>query len=301
MSPNEIRTNKNDYINWQAMTLSEYQLLEQTKALYRGLPSIMIGTATVTVLATILLWSKFNQTLLLIWCGSSLIVALLRWKNWARFYKSTLTIENSHYWIRRMVLWAFMSGLHVGLMMLLFTSPEHVYHLVIVTGIYGGFIGSAVASIALHYPTYLLFALPPTILFVIKSMMMSSIIFVQTGDGSFTYMGAGFILVFFGVLTAIARNTQFSFNRTSALAYENQMLIKEVVKQKETAENAVLAKTQFLAAASHDLRQPMHALGLYVNAFDYDKLDNDSNDIVCLLYTSPSPRDLSTSRMPSSA
>ena len=28
---------------------------------------------------------------------------------------------------------------------------------------------------------------------------------------------------------------------------------------------------------------------------------NDLNDLVCLLYTSPSPRDLSTSRMPSSA
>ena len=36
-----------------------------------------------------------------------------------------------------------------------------------------------------------------------------------------------------------------------------------------------------------------------------DQLDNDSteniHDFPCLLYTSPSPRDLSTSRMPSSA
>ena len=30
-------------------------------------------------------------------------------------------------------------------------------------------------------------------------------------------------------------------------------------------------------------------------------LENDTKDIICLLYTSPSPRDLSTSRMPSSA
>ena len=35
---------------------------------------------------------------------------------------------------------------------------------------------------------------------------------------------------------------------------------------------------------------------------DYDALKKDLNDLMtCLLYTSPSPRDLSTSRMPSSA
>ena len=34
---------------------------------------------------------------------------------------------------------------------------------------------------------------------------------------------------------------------------------------------------------------------------DYDQKGNCFNVITCLLYTSPSPRDLSTSRMPSSA
>jgi len=262
------------------MTLSEYQLLEQTKALYRGLPGVMFGTFTVTLLALLLLWSEFDRTLLSIWYASSLTVSLLRWRSWSRFKKSELTVENSRAWIHKMVFWTFMSGLHVGLMLLLFTSQDHLYHLIIVTGIYGGFIGSAVASIALYYPAYLLFATPPTVLFLIKSVIMGSVILGQTGDSVFTYTAAGFILVFFGVLTAIARNTQFSFNRMSELAYENKRLVNEVIKQKETAENAVLAKTQFLAAASHDLRQPMHALGLYVGAFDHDKLDKDSNRIV---------------------
>ena len=42
------------------------------------------------------------------------------------------------------------------------------------------------------------------------------------------------------------------------------------------------------------------------NCFDtpqerYSKLKEGCRDFICLLYTSPSPRDLSTSRMPSSA
>ncbi|TCV83781.1 response regulator [Sulfurirhabdus autotrophica] len=40
----------------------------------------------------------------------------------------------------------------------------------------------------------------------------------------------------------------------------------ELIEQKEAAERANIAKSRFLAAASHDLRQPMHSLGLFVGA-----------------------------------
>ncbi|MCK9911973.1 hybrid sensor histidine kinase/response regulator, partial [Microbacteriaceae bacterium K1510] len=40
----------------------------------------------------------------------------------------------------------------------------------------------------------------------------------------------------------------------------------ELRRQKEIAEHANLSKSTFLAAASHDLRQPVHALGLFVGA-----------------------------------
>jgi signal transduction histidine kinase len=44
---------------------------------------------------------------------------------------------------------------------------------------------------------------------------------------------------------------------------------KQLHAQKELAEDAALAKSRFLAAASHDLRQPMHALNLYLGALDH--------------------------------
>lgn len=42
------------------------------------------------------------------------------------------------------------------------------------------------------------------------------------------------------------------------------MATLELREKKEEAETAVLAKSRFLAAASHDLRQPTHALGMFV-------------------------------------
>lgn len=50
------------------------------------------------------------------------------------------------------------------------------------------------------------------------------------------------------------------------LRFQNIELVEALTVQKDIAESAVLAKSRFLAAASHDLRQPVHALGLFIAA-----------------------------------
>ncbi|MFC3120469.1 hybrid sensor histidine kinase/response regulator [Agaribacter flavus] len=57
------------------------------------------------------------------------------------------------------------------------------------------------------------------------------------------------------------------------LRYQNLALIEQLKIQKEAAEQADLSKSKFLAAASHDLRQPLHALSLFSAALD-DALDD---------------------------
>lgn len=262
------------------MKLAEYQLAEQARALYRGLPAITLGTFSVFTLSVILLKPFYPLTLLLIWYFSTIIVLVARLWNWRQFNKQELSKTNCQSWINKMVFWTFMSGLHLGILLFLFSSEQQTYHLIIMTGIYGGFIGSAVASIALYFPAYLLFSIPPTILFTVKAVLIGNNIFQETGSAAFMYTAPGFIILFFIVLTAISRNTQFSFKRMSALAYENRKLFKQVSAQKEVAENADRSKTQFLAAASHDLRQPLHALGLFVEAFDLNKLDKNTVKII---------------------
>lgn len=54
-----------------------------------------------------------------------------------------------------------------------------------------------------------------------------------------------------------------------ALRYENRELLGKLQARTQEAEQANLAKTRFLAMASHDLRQPLHALGLLVGALSH--------------------------------
>ena len=42
--------------------------------------------------------------------------------------------------------------------------------------------------------------------------------------------------------------------------------MRRLAEEKRIAERAVIAKSRFLAAASHDLRQPLHAMGLFLSA-----------------------------------
>jgi len=54
-------------------------------------------------------------------------------------------------------------------------------------------------------------------------------------------------------------------NKSISLSIKNEELVEQLKKEKQEAENATLSKSRFLAAASHDLRQPLHALGIFVS------------------------------------
>ena len=76
-------------------------------------------------------------------------------------------------------------------------------------------------------------------------------------------------LIILGWLLAItdqARRYGAQFEESVRLRFENEDLIARLRNEKSLAEDASSAKSRFLAAASHDLRQPVHALSLFVAA-----------------------------------
>jgi signal transduction histidine kinase len=58
------------------------------------------------------------------------------------------------------------------------------------------------------------------------------------------------------------------------------MLLRETSKARDAAQAATLAKSRFLAQASHDLRQPIHAVGYYIGALRHSAMNGEQIHLV---------------------
>jgi len=99
------------------------------------------------------------------------------------------------------------------------------------------------------------------------------IVRIAMGADTYSYQLAGTLFVISSLTTAIARNYRQSLQRVIVLKIRADDLLDQLRVEKQAAEDARRdaeianrAKTQFFTAASHDLRQPLHAMGLFAEA-----------------------------------
>jgi len=73
------------------------------------------------------------------------------------------------------------------------------------------------------------------------------------------------LLMFWQVLRQAGLRLHMTHRRNFELQYRNSQLIESLTRQTQAALDAVEIKNRFLASAAHDIRQPVHALGLYAD------------------------------------
>jgi len=95
------------------------------------------------------------------------------------------------------------------------------------------------------------------------------------GDALHVTMGVLYVMWFFTV-AELARRSAHGFLETLQLRFENLDLVADLRREKAAAEEANAAKSRFLAAASHDLRQPVHALTLFVAAAQAQPINQEA-------------------------
>ncbi len=97
-------------------------------------------------------------------------------------------------------------------------------------------------------------------------------------------MGMGSLIAFYLIfLAGLGRDAFRVFDESCRIRFTEQKLNEQLAAALETAQQASQAKTRFLAAASHDLRQPLHTIGVLVAAIGLRKLDDRSREIVQML------------------
>ena len=125
-----------------------------------------------------------------------------------------------------------------------------------------GLVAGTVATSHGYRPIFMGFVVP-----VLGSVMF---VWAFASDESLTPVKIGAILFLIlalgGVLFASAKDVYNSFVESFELTGQMEAAL-------EAEKNANAAKTRFLAAASHDLRQPLHALSMLSAALTQSKLD----------------------------
>jgi len=125
----------------------------------------------------------------------------------------------------------------------------------------------SVASVPILAPQYRLFALFVLLVFV------PAVVAVAVHSGANGGQSAAVMTVAMAMIMVLGRNYRDQFDGVIALKLRTEALAEQLRAEKldadaarHQAEVANRAKTQFFTAASHDLRQPLHAMGLFAEA-----------------------------------
>ncbi|MBU0751287.1 MAG: hybrid sensor histidine kinase/response regulator [Gammaproteobacteria bacterium] len=103
---------------------------------------------------------------------------------------------------------------------------------------------------------------PPSCAFILISLTPAIIWLLSIGDRLHRVL-ALMLTIFVPMTLWQSHKRNQTFIEAQQLRFRNEALARELKVQRDAAEQAVQAKARFLAAASHDLRQPMQALSIF--------------------------------------
>ncbi|WP_175625023.1 MULTISPECIES: hybrid sensor histidine kinase/response regulator [Oxalobacteraceae] len=228
---------------------------ELVNVLYRQATPIFFGNFSVVILSVYLLWNELQHSVLLSWASAIFVLTLIRIVIVRRDLRAVHTPDQAERRAWVYTAFAGLSGCLWGSIGIFFFAPDSTIVTVFICILLAGMTGGSVASQSSFPPAYYAFALPTVLPFAIRCFMYGGPLF------SVLALLSLFLL---GVNLAYSRNVHRTVREAVSLRFENTQLIAQLRQEKERAESASRSKSQFLAAASHDLRQPTHALGLYI-------------------------------------
>ena len=252
------------------MDYQTYLFLERARSLTSHRTASLFSEFGVTAATVFILWDSFPHHRILWWSATAVLVSLFSW--WSHVdYEPTTNRLPRGLWLARVVLGTFLVAFIWGLVPVFFFAPDKTSYLIFIVCIYCGYVSGALAVTFAYTPSFFAFALGISGPFAAR-------LFYEGGE-LFTIIG---LLMMFYVCTLsyVSGNISKLFLQTTRSNYENLSLIDQLTVEKETAEKATAAKSKFLAAASHDLRQPIHAVNLFLDVLQPLQADDKSRNVL---------------------
>src|SRR5438874_3905522 len=222
--------------------------------------SMVLGAS---ILCTVM-WGTVAPQLFAAWMGA--IILNQAWRLWLvrRYRAAAPEPARRARWGRAWAVGSMLAGALWGVAgVVLFVPGDPGHQALLIVCLFGVILGG-INLVAVYKASFYGFVLPALVPLIVRV--------VAEGDQLHAFIAA-VMLVVLAFILGFGHNLNNVLTQSLAIRYENVDLIGELQAQTAAADHARAAaeaanrsKTQFLAAASHDLRQPLHALGLFAAA-----------------------------------
>lgn len=252
---------------------------EKVRLLYDQLPWVLAANAIISALVVAVLWTPAQAAVLLSWGLGHQVLVAARAVLLVQYHRRRPDHPETGWWQPAYAAGSTFSGALWGSMALVVLDPANPLSLVLIAFVIGGMAAGALGALYSHMPTL--------VLFLLASVTPLGIVLMIVGGATQVTMGMMVLVYVCGLLLmgrrynrtltrmlVLAEERQRFLNllerqvreRTTELQEANRRLLAEVAERERAqaeAEQANWAKSRFLAAASHDLRQPLQSIVLF--------------------------------------
>lgn len=230
--------------------------VEQVNSMFKLSSYLFIGLVLVIYVIADYYWDKVPNSIFYPWFIANIILVSFRIIMVKLFYKlkpyETITTWGNIYLATSIV-----SGFLWGYVALFMLNPDDVLGVVLIVTMMTGMVAGSMVPLSYFPPTHSLFT----------TLTLAPLAYVMFQSSNDVMITVGFVLiVYIFVMYAFSFIVTKSVTESIQLKFENLELLDNLRDQKSLAEKANVDKSRFLAATSHDLRQPLHALDLYLGA-----------------------------------
>jgi len=235
-------------------------LREQVVALHAiTWSSTLAGTLLACALSAIFYW-RLRDPMALVWLGL-VFLQLLRYPQAAAYHTDPDAAQRSAHWARHKTRELFIYSSLWGLAPWLFMPQDNLPMTALMMLMILGLSTGGVPAVTPRWSTTLGFVVP-MVLGLITAM-------AWRGDDVHLFLAAC-STVYLGATLHFAREQHQLLTKSLLTRFEKEALAEQLVRQMAVTQRVSEEKTRFFAAASHDLRQPLHAIALFGAVIEKD-------------------------------
>lgn len=223
------------------------------RLLYRQSHGILFANFVIPAAVVYALRDTVAIHMLLAWMGAIYLLTIGRIVLSLMFFRHGESRATPGQWVFRFTVFSWISAALWGLLGSTWMLPQEPQWVAFACIVLAGMACGAMPALSARLSVYLGFMAIMVAPFIVTCLMQPAPIYD-------VYLAFAIALCVVNVY--FSRVTHRNLLSGVQLRFENLALIAQLERERDRANAANLAKTRFLAAASHDLRQPLHALGL---------------------------------------